>query len=95
MPEHHCHALQCNTPCEPRMLMCAIHWSKVSPRLQREVYRTVKMRGRLIDETWAPWWRAAHRAIVEVGMKCGIDQARLDKYLEREMDFADSLEKDD
>lgn len=94
MSDHHCHALGCKTACPPAMLMCIACWRLVSPPLQREVYRTVKMRGRFIDETWAPWWRASHRAIVEVATKDGHDGERLDRYLTQAMTFADELERD-
>jgi len=91
---HHCHALHCKEPCPARMLMCSTHWGKVSPSMQREVYRTVKLRGRLINETWAPWWRASHLAIYEVGISDGLDRPKLDAWLRKKMKFADNLEKD-
>lgn len=46
--------------------MCRRHWALVSASLQTEVYRTAKVRGPDVDVTWAPWWRAAHRAIAAV-----------------------------
>ena len=70
---HHCHAIRCNAPCPPRMLMCRACWSLVSPETQAEVYRTVKLRtGASADATWAPWWRASARAEVENGEARGV-----------------------
>lgn len=80
------------------MLMCGPCWSKVPTDLQREVYRTVKLRDpKSVDETWAPWWRAQARAIHYVGMLSDAASGRPPdprgaKYLAREMAFADDLE---
>lgn len=52
------------------MLMCRPCWAMVSPETQAEVYRTVKLRDMSgCDHTWAPWWRASHRAMHEVAVK--------------------------
>jgi len=89
---HRCHARGCPTPVTRRLLMCAPHWARVPPELQAEVYRAVKLRGSTIDATWAPWWRAAHRAIAHVAATEGQDVAA---YLTRELAFADRLERKD
>jgi hypothetical protein len=89
---HHCHALGCKAACPPRMLMCRACWSKVTPDLQAEVYRTVKLRGPCCDKTWAPWWRAQARATAHVAFLVSPDVARRDHYLNRELSFADRLE---
>lgn len=47
------------------MLMCRSCWALVPRAIQIEVYRTVKLRASSVDATWAPWWKAAHRAIAE------------------------------
>ncbi len=78
--------------------MCGECWARVPAAMQREVYRTVRLRDMSgCDATWAPWWRAQARAIHHVAM--GSDRlagrppdSRGAKYLEREMGFADSLE---
>jgi hypothetical protein len=92
MSAHHCHALGCKRPCPPAMLMCKPHWSKVPTDIQAEVYRTVKLRGRHADRTWAPWWRAQARAIAHVEHLEAPNETRRDAYLKRELDFADTLE---
>lgn len=90
---HRCHALGCKTPCPPRMLMCRTHWSRVPPHLQREVYATVGKRGRVVDATWAPWWRASHQAIAAVAQDEGHGGERLDRWLAHALEFADRLEE--
>ena len=100
MTAHHCHAINCPRPCPPRMLMCRVCWATVSPETQREVYRTVKLRDMSgCDATWAPWWRASHRAIYEAALAAGLDRAarpsggpwNADAWLAHEMHVADEL----
>ncbi len=66
---------------------------------------------RSIDKTWAPWWRASHQAMAEAARAAGLDgHARdgmtdgdgnplgpwsVDRWLAKEMEHADSLEKDE
>lgn len=95
MAEHHCHALACKAPCPPRWLMCRSCWALVKPETQAEVYRTVVLRGRTINATWAPWWRAQARAIAENAAARGVvfrNERTIDDYLAKELAFADSLE---
>jgi hypothetical protein len=70
----------------------------VAKATQAEVYRTVKLRGRYVDKTWAPWWRAAHQAIYEVAVSTP-ERFAADwdpkKWLAKQMAHADQLEKDD
>lgn len=89
---HHCHALGCKAACPPRWLMCRPCWSKVPPDLQREVYRTVKLRGPDCDATWAPWWRAQARAIHHVAMLTEPDAEKGQRWLERHLLIADGLD---
>ena len=89
---HHCHALGCNAPCPPRMLMCRACWSKVPRTLQSEVYATVGLRHQVVNETWAPWWRAQAKAIAHVAFLREPNVEKRDRYLERELAFADKLE---
>ena len=75
--------------------MCAPHWSHVDPTTQREVYRTVKLRGRCVDASWAPWWRAAHRAIAQaMRVAYPTEPEHVEKWLAKALAFADTLEKD-
>ena len=36
---HHCHAIGCETPVPPRLLMCSKHWFMVPKALQNAVWR--------------------------------------------------------
>lgn len=38
MSRHICHAINCETPCPPRHLMCARHWRMVPRNLQLDVW---------------------------------------------------------
>lgn len=93
MADHHCHALGCKRGCPPKWLMCGPCWALVPTVLQREVYRTVKLRGPVADATWAPWWRAQANAIARVAFLVEPDAMRRDAYLDREMAFAETLER--
>lgn len=90
---HHCHVPTCKLPCPPRYLTCPPHWKLVPKDLQDEVYRTVGKRGKLIDETWAPWWRAQAKAIHAIMVAEGRDKERCDRWLEHEIQIADLMEK--
>lgn len=90
---HHCHALGCKRACPPRWLMCKPHWSQVPRDLQVEVYRTVKLRGKGIDATWAPWWRAQALAIAHVAFLEEPNEEQRDLYIAREMKTADRLDR--
>lgn len=90
--EHHCHAIGCNTPCPPRWLMCKRCWRLVPAEIQREVYRTVELRGDACDATWAPWWRAQALAIAAVHAQVNSEWDR-EAYIEHEFKIADHLER--
>lgn len=91
--QHTCHALGCSGKCPPRHLMCAAHWELVPEDLQAEVYRTVTLRGDSADATWAPWWRAAHRAMAAVRLLERPDlKDQIQKWLDHQLDTADFLE---
>lgn len=91
---HHCHALGCKRACPSAHLMCGPCWAKVPRDLQREVYRTVRLRdGRAADASWAPWWRAAHRAIHAVAMQREPNKEKGDAWLAKQLEFADGLEE--
>jgi hypothetical protein len=91
MSGHHCHALGCKAACPPRLLMCRACWALVPPALAVEVYRTVRLRGPYVDESWAPWWRAQAKAIAHVAFIKEPNEARRDAYLAREMAVADRM----
>lgn len=91
---HHCHALGCTKACPASHLMCGPCWAKVPAELQREVYRTVRLRGPHVDASWAPWWRASHRAIHAVAVKAHPNWTKeaAERWLAKELAFADGLE---
>lgn len=91
--KHTCHALGCKAACPPAHLMCRACWAQVPPDLQAEVYRTVRLRGESCDASWAPWWRASHRAIHHVAMLREPNEEKGKAWLNRELAFADKLEK--
>lgn len=72
--------------------MCGPHWAQVPADLQREVYVTCRERGRRIDATWAPWWRAQAKAIHHVGMLTEQNAEKGARWLARELAFAAKLE---
>ncbi len=53
---------------------------------------TVGLRGRLVDSSWAPWWRAQAKAIAHVAFLVHPDIEKRDRYLHNELKFADELE---
>jgi hypothetical protein len=60
--------------------------------IQLDVLNTVKKRGDLIDETWAPWWKAAHRAIAAVALEEGhFTQQAHDDFVEHEDEVAEGF----
>lgn len=84
--------------------MCPGHWRMVPEDLQAEVYRTVRMRGKAVDETWAPWWRAQAKAIDYVfrrelegradltELERKDELAKADRRLAKDLAFANELE---
>jgi hypothetical protein len=73
--------------------MCRSCWWKVPGQLRDEVNRTVGLRGETVDASWAPWWRAQAKAIAHVAMTVEPNAEKRDRYLDREMKFADELER--
>lgn len=93
---HHCHMPTCKVATPPRLLMCSKHWACVPADVQREVYATVGKRGKCVDATWAPWWRAQAKAIdaaIRAERSDAVWIAQADKLLAKEMKFAETLEE--
>ena len=91
--KHTCHLRYCDSPCPPRHLFCRKHWAMVPLPTQREVYRTVKLRGTGVDKTWAPWWRAQAAAESAVMLQMYPDEIiRISNMEARANKFADKLE---
>jgi hypothetical protein len=60
---HHCHALDCNVPTKPELLMCLRHWRMVPRDLQRAVWAAYR-RGQCDDKQPSrAWFYAANAAI--------------------------------
>lgn len=90
---HTCHLPGCLSACPPRHLFCASHWALVPRKIQSKVYATVKKRGKFIDASWAPWWRAQAEATAAVLLKTRPDaEAQIVKWLAHEMDVAAKME---
>ncbi len=61
--------------------------------VKREVYDTVSWRGRTVDKSWAPWWRAQAEAEAAVLRKtCPQLEERIARRLTKAHAFADVLE---
>lgn len=66
--EHHCHAVGCNTACQPEHLMCFAHWRQVPDIIQRAVYRHYRP-GQCDDmHPSENWHKAADAAIAAVAI---------------------------
>jgi len=91
MSGHHCHAKWCSTECPPKNLMCATHWKLVPVAMASEVYRTVRLRSKQLDHTWAEWWRAQAFAIHHVALIDRPDWQHAERWLQSEIKFADQL----
>lgn len=65
--DHTCHAIDCNKPVAPRMLMCRAHWRLVPPLMQSAVWATYR-RGQEEDKRPSlAYLKAAHAAVRKVG----------------------------
>jgi hypothetical protein len=90
---HTCHLPGCLSACPPRHLFCASHWAMVPRAIQTRVYATVKKRGRCVDASWAPWWRAQAEATEAVLRKTKPEaEAQIAKWFEHEMAVAAKME---
>ena len=70
-PAHLCHAIGCETPVKPELLMCLKHWRLVPYQLQRAVWRTYRP-GQCDDmDPSAEWHTAADAAIKAVAEREG------------------------
>ena len=72
--------------------MCRPCWALVPQDIAREVYRTVKLRGKVVDKSWAPWWRAQAKAIAHVAFLREQNTTKRDAYLAHAMTIADKME---
>ncbi|AAN02136.1 gp82 [Mycobacterium phage Barnyard] len=70
--EHVCHALRCNTPVEPKLLMCARHWRMVPQALKDRVWATYRPGQEETKDPSHEYVRAAMAAVNAVADKEGI-----------------------
>jgi hypothetical protein len=67
--EHHCHAVGCEMPVPPEMLMCHQHWYMVPKRHRNAVWAAYR-EGQCDDmRPSAAWFIAAERAITAVAVR--------------------------
>lgn len=87
---HHCHAMQCQTPCKPEYLMCGRHWRMVPFHLQSAVYNAYRP-GQCDDmNPSTSWWKASDNAIVAVAVSEGrLTAGEAKSYLESRQEFYD------
>ena len=69
---HHCHAIGCNKPVPPKMLMCKRHWAMVPPPLRQEVWRHYRP-GQEVDKNPSPEYLAAAKAAIAAVCKAESD----------------------
>lgn len=66
---HTCHAMGCNKPVKPELLMCLEHWRMVSRPTQLRVWAAYRP-GQCDDKRPSlEWCRAADRAVEEVARR--------------------------
>ena len=63
MQEHHCHAIDCETPVPPRLLMCGPHWRMVPKRWKDAVWTAFRP-GQEIDKMATREYLAAARGAI-------------------------------
>ena len=67
MTDHTCHAIGCDTPCPPALLMCAPCWVLVSSRTYRLLRRYHPSRaGRIKGQPPVKWFGAVCHARADV-----------------------------
>ena len=60
---HTCHARGCNVSVSPHMLMCIVHWRRVTKRIQRAVWATYRP-GQCDDRNPSEAWHQAADAAI-------------------------------
>jgi hypothetical protein len=66
MTGHHCHANDCPTPTNPKLLMCPKHWRLVPRPMQDRVWATFRARCSAPGAdpgSWADYYEAAANAV--------------------------------
>lgn len=68
-PKHYCHAIGCEKPISPRLLMCYAHWRMTPIHLQKAVWHHYR-RGQEITKDPSPEYvQAAMAAVRAVAAK--------------------------
>lgn len=62
---HHCHAIRCQTLCEPEKLMCLRHWRMVPKHMQRAVWAAYRP-GQCDDKNPSEDWVTAADAAIQM-----------------------------
>ncbi len=73
---HVCHALKCNVPVPPAMLMCRKHWFMVPKSLRDEVWRTYRKGQEIMKDPTGEYLMAMNAAINAVADKEGVPRFR-------------------
>lgn len=65
-PPHFCHARGCDTEIEPRLFMCPVHWSVLSPALRDSIKSTYRPGQELDKQPSQEYLTFAAAAIADV-----------------------------
>ncbi len=74
---HNCHAIGCETPVSPRLLMCLRHWRMVPKHLQEDVWRHYRPGQEVTKNPTARYCLAQVRAVNAVALAEGRITAEL------------------
>jgi hypothetical protein len=91
-----CSALGCSHACPEGSAspFCARHWAMLETTgYQGEIYDAMGRRNKRVDRTWSAWWRARARAIHYLGGQERPNPALARDWLQRELAFADRLDR--
>jgi hypothetical protein len=61
---HRCHAIGCEIPVEPKLLMCFRHWKMVPKFLQKEIWRWYRP-GQEVDKKPSREYMAVQKLAIE------------------------------
>ena len=73
---HHCHAVGCQTPVPPRLLMCGRHWAQVPKDLQRAVWDAYRP-GQEDDKRPSHAWHLAATDAIAAVFRLEVEAARV------------------
>ena len=70
-PEHHCHAIGCQTVVPQIWLMCRFHWYQVPRRLRDAVWAAYRPGQEIAKDPSPEWLKAAQEALQWVAEREG------------------------